>query len=85
MFLFRTFRLAAVDHAARPATCRKPPPALYIESGKEGLPSFPLSRHEKPFTLFGKAASIVVESASIDDRDHATDETALPLAASAAR
>jgi hypothetical protein len=31
----------ASDYAARPGSCRKPPGALYAESGKEWVPSFP--------------------------------------------
>ncbi len=34
------FRQSAGDSAARPGSCRKPPGALYVESGKEWVPSF---------------------------------------------
>src|SRR5829696_7288924 len=32
---------SAGDSAARPGSCRKPPGALYVESGREWIPSFP--------------------------------------------
>jgi hypothetical protein len=35
---------AASASAARPGSCRKPPGALYTESGKEWVPSFPFYR-----------------------------------------